>query len=355
MQVYGYAMREPNAPLDRIEWDASIESDDAVIVRVAGCGVCHTDLSFHTGEVAPRHELPLVLGHEISGTVVEAGEDHGDLVGRSVLVPAVMPCGTCDRCAAGIPNTCTAQVMPGNDVHGGFASHVVVPGRFLVPLPETIDAERLPDFSVIADAVTTPYQAMERAGVGAGDVVVVIGVGGIGTHAVQIAAARGATVVAADIDDGKLAAIADFGAARTLDVTGLSPRDGKGALRAIAREEGLPDFGWKIFEMSGTPAGQQLAFAALPPGGTLGVVGFTPQKIEIRLSNLMALDARCFGNWGCEPALYADALRLVLEGAVRVEPFVERHPLSEIDGVFESARRHELNRRAVLIPEGRNG
>lgn len=352
MRIHGYALREANRPLERFERDARFESPDQVLVRVAGCGLCHTDITFYTGEVAPRHSLPLVLGHEISGIVEDTGGLHRDLVGRPVLVPAVMPCGGCDRCRSGSANTCRAQVMPGNDIHGGFASHVIVPGRHLVPLPRDLGALSLADVSVVSDAVTTPYQAIERAQVREKDVVVVVGVGGIGTYGVQIAAARGATVIALDIDDDKLVRIEGSGAARTLNVRGLEPFTARKALAGIVREEGLPDFGWKILEMSGTAAGQQLAFSCLPAAGTLGIVGFTAEKVSVRLSNLMALDARCFGNWGCDPALYPDALRLVLDGVVRIDPFIERHELSRIGDVFERALAHALPRRAVLVPEG---
>jgi 6-hydroxycyclohex-1-ene-1-carbonyl-CoA dehydrogenase len=90
--------------------------------------------------------------------------------------------------------------MPGNDLHGGFATHVVVPARHLVPLPADLGGLSLEELSVVADAVTTPYQALLRAGVAKGDFVAVIGAGGIGTYAVQIARAFGAEVAAVDVD-----------------------------------------------------------------------------------------------------------------------------------------------------------
>lgn len=100
---------------------------------MAGCGVCHTDLGFWNDGVRTKKELPLTLGHEISGTVLE-GPAH--LKGRHVIVPAVLPCGECDPRRKGRSNMCQKQLMPGNDLHGGFASHVVVPHRYLCVLPE---------------------------------------------------------------------------------------------------------------------------------------------------------------------------------------------------------------------------
>ena len=125
-----------------------------VLIEVAGCGVCHTDLSFLHGEVAPRAGLPIVLGHEITGRVVDAGEGAEEWQGRDVLVPAVIPCGDCPACLAGRGNSCAKQCMPGNDRDGGFATHLTVPAVGLCPVDELPKGYELADFSVIADAVT---------------------------------------------------------------------------------------------------------------------------------------------------------------------------------------------------------
>ena len=92
------------------------------------------------------------------------------------------------------------------------------------------------------------------------------------------------------------------------------------------------------------------AYGLLVHGATLGVVGFTMDKVEVRLSNLMAFHARALGNWGCPPRLYPAALDLVLDGKVKVAPFVEQHPLSEINTVFEDVHAGKLTRRAILVP-----
>jgi len=271
--------------------------NDEVVVEVAGCGLCHTDIGFAYGGVPTRHPLPLILGHEISGRVVDAGDRAAAWLGRSVIVPAVIPCDTCEACLAGRPTICRNQFMPGNDGHGGFATHVVVPARGLcaVPnrLPEGLTLEML---SVVADAVTTPYEAMVRATVGADDLVVIVGAGGIGGFAVQIAAAFGATVVAIDVDDDRLALASGHGATLTMNPKQVAARAMKDSIRGLSRERGCGRIGTKIFEMSGTTAGQQTAFGLLDFGSQLAVVGYTSDKVEVRLSNLMALDAVARGN-----------------------------------------------------------
>jgi 6-hydroxycyclohex-1-ene-1-carbonyl-CoA dehydrogenase len=351
--AYRWMMTAANAPLTRAAFDPFPLAAGEVAVEVAGCGVCHTDLGYYYDGVRLHHALPLALGHEVSGKVVAAGAGAEGWLGKSVIVPAVLPCGECELCQRGRGTICRRQKMPGNDIQGGFASHIVVPARGLC----AVDATRLEaagldlaDVSVVADALTTPYQAVKRAGVWPGSLVIVIGAGGVGGYAVQIAKAFGATVVAIDVDPEKLAAVARCGASFTLNAREMDGRALKNAIQAFAKERRLPETEWFIFECSGTAAGQLSAYGLLVHGATLSVVGFTLEKVELRLSNLMAFDARAIGNWGCPPELYPAALDLVLEGKVQIKPFVERRPLDEINAVFDAMHRHELKRRVVLVP-----
>jgi 6-hydroxycyclohex-1-ene-1-carbonyl-CoA dehydrogenase len=325
----------------------------AVVVEVAGCGVCHTDLGYFYDGVRTNQPLPLVLGHEVSGRVVRAGAGAEAWLGKAVLVPAVIPCGECDACRRGKATICASQKMPGNDVHGGFATHMTVPARGLCAVDEARLARAglaLADLSVVADAVTTPYQAVVQAGLGPGDLAVVIGVGGVGSYCVQVAAAMGAKVVAVDVDPAKLEALAGFGVAKGLDAKKLDPKGLKKEIAEFAKANGLRPREWFIFECSGSAAGQATAWSLLVHGATLAVVGFTMDKVEVRLSNLMAFHARALGNWGCPPELYPAALELVLDGRVKVAPFVERRPLAEINQVFADVHARKLAKRAVLVP-----
>ena len=348
-----WMMTGAGKPLVPMEFDIGAPGPDEVLVEIAGCGVCHTDLGYYYDGVRTKHALPLTLGHEISGHVIETGKDALAYAGRAVIIPAVIPCGHCDACRRGKMTICPNQMMPGNDIHGGFATHIIVPARGLCVVDEHRLAAAgidLADLSVIADAVTTPYQAVLQAGVTKGDLVVVNGVGGVGGYAVQIAAALGGIVVAIDVNAEKLAAIAGQGAALTLNAKQMTARDIKAAVQAFAKERGLRQSEWIIFECSGSRAGQETAFSLINHGATLAVVGFTMDKVEIRLSNLMAYHARAIGNWGCPPELYPEALELVMDGRVKVAEFVEKHPLSEINQVFEAAHAGALKRRAVLVP-----
>jgi 6-hydroxycyclohex-1-ene-1-carbonyl-CoA dehydrogenase len=288
----------------------------------------------------------------VVGRVVAAAPGHEHLLSRDVVVPAVMPCGRCERCRRGRGDICRAQVFPGNDVDGGFASHLVVPAAPLCVLPEgAFSAAEIERLAVVADAVSTAYAAVRNSGLRAGDFAVFVGAGGVGGFGVQIASSLGARVLAVDVDEERLALLAEHGADWVLDARGLAERDLKKRVRAIAEDAELPDAEWRVFEASGTPAGQQAAFALLNHGAVLSVIGYHPGDVTVRLSNLMALAARAEGTWGCPPALFPEVLDLVKGQKVALEPFVEVHPLSAINDVFQALRRHQLKRRAVLVPD----
>ena len=351
-----WVMRETGSPLVKEPLSPTPPAAGEVTVAIAGCGVCHTDIGFLHEGVPTRQPVPLTLGHEISGTIVDLGPDavlhQGDplTMGQQVVVPAVLPCGTCSTCTSGRENMCPRQKMPGNDLDGGFATHITVPARFLVPVHEVPAGHHLAHLAVIADAVTTPFQALNRANVKAGDAVVIVGAGGIGIYGVQIAAALGARVIAVDARDGRTRQAAEYGASATVCVAGMDGKASRAAVRAAAAEQDWPRSGWKVFEMSGSPAGQELAYSLLSPGATLAIVGFTPKKVTVRLSNLMAFDADAFGSWGCRPQYYTDVLDLVTTGKVRIAPFVSFHALDEINSVLDQAHGGSLEARAVLIP-----
>ncbi|HEX4884595.1 MAG TPA: 6-hydroxycyclohex-1-ene-1-carbonyl-CoA dehydrogenase [Casimicrobiaceae bacterium] len=352
LEAQRWLMTSPGTPMVREAFDAT-PGPGEVAVAIAGCGVCHTDLGYYYDGVRTNHPLPLALGHEISGRVVAAGEGAGGWNGKAVIVPAVLPCGECDLCRRGLAPICRAQKMPGNDIHGGFGTHIVVPARGLCEVDERrlgAAGLTLADVSIVADALTTPYQAVRRAGVAPGSLVVVVGAGGVGSYCVQIARASGAKVVAVDVDAAKLDAVAGHGASLTLNARDHDARAIKAAVGAFAKAQGLKPTEWIVFECSGTAAGQLTAWSLLVHGATLSVVGFTMDKVEVRLSNLMAFDARAIGNWGCPPEHYPAALDLVLDGKVAIAPFVERHPLADINDVFRAVHDRDIRRRVVLVP-----
>lgn len=342
-------MTAKDAPFEKVILPRSELTPDEAVVQVAGCGVCHTDLSFWHYGVPTRHELPLVLGHEISGTVTEGPSKW---IGKKVIVPAVLPCGECELCLRGKGNICQQQKMPGNDFHGGFASHAVVPARYLVEvLDAALKEHSLAELAVIADAISTPYQVIVKSDLRAGDLAIVIGVGGIGIYMAQLAAIAGAKVVAIDVDSEKLGQLSQIGITGIIDSNGMGVKEIKKRVKELRAEMSAPSHSWKIYETSGSRPGQELAFALLGIAGTLSVVGFTLDKLELRLSNLMAFDASVIGTWGCKPELYSDVIEMVADGRLKVKPFTQIRPMSEINDIFTQTLEHKLLKRTVLTPD----
>lgn len=344
-------MSEPGK-LARISLTVPEIKPGEVLVEIAGCGVCHTDLGYFYDGVPTVTAPPLTLGHEISGRVI-AGD--GNWLNKEVIIPAVMPCNNCPICAAGRGNRCLAQKMPGNSlgIYGGFSSHIVVPSQDLCSVTDrgTIPLEHL---AVVADAVTSPYQAAMKAGLKSGDLAIVIGTGGgLGSYMTQICSVLGAReVVGIDIVSEKLERALKHGASHTINSRDKEPREVRDEFRNYCREKGIPNnYGWKIFEWTGTGMGQRIALEILSFVSTLLIGGFGMQKNEYQLSRLMAFDADIKGSWGCLPRYYPEVLKMVISREIEIAPFIETRPMSQIQQAFEDAHNGRLDRRIILVPD----
>jgi 6-hydroxycyclohex-1-ene-1-carbonyl-CoA dehydrogenase len=349
-KIQTWQMVEPGK-LERTSIDVPELQPGEVLVEVAACGVCHTDVGYFYDGVPTVSKPPLTLGHEISGRVV-AGDEK--LLGKEVIVPAVMPCNNCEICASGRGNRCLKQKMPGNSmgIYGGFSTHIPVPSADLCVI-EDRKGMPLEHFAVVADAITSPYQAAKRAEISPGDNVVVIGAtGGIGVYMTQIAAAMGAKeVIAIARNKEKLQRSLDFGATYALSTLDKSVKEIRDEFRSYCKEKGLPTYGWKFFECTGSKMGQEIALELLSCVGKMMVVGYGMQKVEYMLSRLMAFDAEIIGTWGCLPKYYPEVLQMVLEGKIKVEPFVDLRPMSQIEQAFKESHSGKLMKRVVLIPD----
>ncbi len=337
--------------LERTEIPVPQLQPNEVLVEVAGCGVCHTDLGYFYDGVPTVTKPPLTLGHEIGGAVV-AGDSR--LLGKEVIIPAVMPCNKCDICASGRGNRCLVQKMPGNSlgIFGGFSSHIPVPSEDLCAVGDRRGFQ-LAELAVIADAVTTPYQACVRARLQQGDNVVVVGVtGGVGSYVAQMAKAFGAkTVVGIARDQEKLERALKFGADYVINSGGKDENAIRNEFRELCKAHGLPGHAWVIFEVTGTSAGQAIALNLLSFVGKLVAIGFGMQKNEFSISRLMAFDAEIIGTWGCLPKYYPKVLEMVLNETIKIRPFTETRPMSKIKEVFDEAHTTKMMKRVVLTPD----
>ncbi len=332
-----YAAHEP---LRLEEVPTPVPQAGEVLIRVAGCGVCHTDLHYIDHGTPTFKKPPMILGHEIAGVVASVGERVTALAEHDrVLLPAVLSCGHCSWCRTGRENICENGIMLGNHINGGYAEYVAVPAKDVFKLPADVP---LVEGSVIADAITTPFHAVVRRGkVTAGDWVVVFGCGGVGLSLVQIAAAAGARVIAVDVRDTKLDLARRFGAAATLNATGQPKLDKD--IRKISG--GGVDV---AFEAVGKAAAQETALNCLRAGGRLVLVGYSPDTMSLNAGRVMFRELEVIGSLGCRPVDYPRAIELVRQGKIKLTEMVtHRFPLERIGEALDTLRGGEAIRIVV--------
>ncbi|MBI3939222.1 MAG: zinc-binding dehydrogenase [Acidobacteria bacterium] len=313
---------------------APVPGRGELLVKVAACGLCHTDLHYLDHGVATYHAPPLVLGHEPAGVVAECGpEVTGWKKGERVLIPAIFSCGECGYCRSGRENLCQNLEMLGNHRHGALAEYVVAPARECTPLPDEISME---GGCLIADALSTAFHAVERSGIRPGETAVVIGCGGMGVNLVQCATLAGAKVIAVDKVDAKLERARVLGAAETVDASALNMPLSK-ALRQLS--PGGVDV---VFEAIGLTETIQQGLASLRKGGTLMTVGYCPKDVALPVSRVMFFELEIKGSLGCPPGKYAAIVELVRRKKLDVDSLVSGVlPLGQIAQALDKLRRGE--------------
>jgi len=315
---------------------------DQILVRVAACGVCHTDLHYIEHGVPTFKKPPIVLGHEAAGTVEQVGANVSVFkAGDRVLIPAVLTCGHCPACRAGRENICANMTMLGNHFDGAYAEYVAVPAKDVLHLPESI---RLEDASIIADAVSTPFHAVKnRARVRPGDTVVIFGCGGVGMNAVQLAAAAGGYVIAVDISEQKLEWARSFGAAQTINAAKVE--------RVSKQVRKLTGGGADVaLEVIGNPRTIEEAFECVRVGGRLVVVGYTHEAVSLAAGKIMFKEIEVFGSLGCRPADYVPLIRMVEQGKVDLKrQITHRFSLDEIEKAF-AVMKEGIALRSIVVP-----
>ena len=306
--------------------------DDDLLIKVTACGICHTDEGFIEGTPTFK-KPPIILGHEASGRVSQVGKNVTNFkVDDPVLIPPVMTCGYCRFCINGRETLCSNQNFMGSHTDGAFAEYVKVPAKDIVKVPETLP---LADVAIVSDAVATPYHAVfERAHVQPGDVVAVIGCGGVGINVVQMAVVAGAKVIALDLIDSKLELAKQFGAHLT-----INPRkeDVKKRIRAYTSHVDIS------FEVIGNPKTQELAFSLLSPGGKMVAVGYSPKPWDgFNSGKVMFREMEIIGSLGCPPKSFPKIIHLLETKKIKLDNLItHRYKLEQINEAFEQLRKGE--------------
>lgn len=336
----------PNQPLKIEEVPTPRPGAGEILVKVAACGVCHTDLHYIDHGVPTFKQPPMILGHEASGTVAELGEGVTKWKpGDRVLLPAVLSCGVCRQCREGRENICDDMKMFGNHVDGAYAEYVLAPAKDALSLPDELP---LVEASIIADAVSTPFHAVvNRARVKPGQWVAVFGCGGVGINCVQVAAAVGASVIAIDALPEKLELAKKLGAQFVINPAEVEKGRFDKAIRKL-----IGDGVDVAFEAIGKPETIQAAYNCIRKGGLCVVIGYTNLGVEIPASRLMFYEQALIGSLGCRPVDYPRIIEMARIGKLKVKELVtSKFPLNDINAAFDLLRKGDPGTlRSVVVP-----
>ena len=311
---------------------------DEVRVRVRAAGVCGTELHFAEGLYAPSR-VPMTLGHEAAGTVDAVGPDvAGWAQGDRVAVYYYLFCGECRWCLVGRQNLCLApRGVLAFAADGAFAEHVVVPARCLVRLPEQLSFEQA---APLCCAGTTALHALTEGDVAPGEVVVVLGAGGVGLAVVQEARRRGASVVAVSRDPARRDAAARAGAAAA-----VAPQDLAAAVGQLSGGQGAD----VVVELAGVRATLDLAVQVLGRRGRLVLVGYSADSLTVSPLSLVVNEQQVLASVGNTYAELVAAVHLGAAGQL-VPPVAATLPLTEVNVALDRLRAGGVPGRLVLQP-----
>ncbi|ADH91805.1 zinc-binding dehydrogenase [Arcanobacterium haemolyticum] len=341
--------------------------DGEVLIKVAACGMCHSDLHVIGGKIA--FPMPCVLGHEVTGEIVEVGpgNQHTGLeVGQRVAGAFLMPCGQCEFCAEGRDDLCApffdmnrlkGQLYDGHTrlfgldgepiamySMGALSEYCVIPSTSVAVLDETMD---MVSGSILGCAALTGYGAVRRgANLQYGETVAVVATGGIGSNIIQVAKAFGASkIIAVDVADDKLEAAKRLGAT---DVVNSSVQNVREAVFALTDGRGVD----VAFEALGRPETWASALDSLRDGGRMVPIGLGAgvQTAAVEINRTVRRSQSILGSYGARTRQdLPTVVKMASEGCIDYRHIVTRKfSLEEAGSGYELLSQGKIQGRAVV-------
>ncbi len=307
------------------------------LIAVTACGICGSDRQLVRGGTAPTGmPATAILGHEIAGRILAFGPPVGEPscpgdwhVGDDVVIHPFVACGVCRACRAGDEQVCAQQQIIGYQRAGGYAEYVTVPVSTLVARPAGVSADAA---ATAVDAGATPYRALLRAGVQAGDAVVVIGSGGLGTACVMLARALGARVVGVSSRAVGAAVLARHGAEQAWS---LAEVDSRALARMVRRWSGGGCDA--VVDTTASAATVLWAMDVVRPGGHVAVVGMSDERVTLTgMERMVRRGVGVFGSFGSRREDVAAVLDLTVSGVCDFEALVAgRVTLEQLPAILQ--------------------
>ncbi len=333
-------LKEFSKPLAIEERPVPKPGPGEILVRVRAVGMCGTDLKIWHGKKADT-PLPLVMGHEIAGEVAALGEGvTSPAVGARGVVHFYLSCQECALCKTNRETLC--QSMNGRlgfTRDGGLRDYLTVNAQNFIPVE---DGVKLEEICVVADAISTVYRGLKKASVQAGERVLVVGLGGLGTHAAQVAKAMGGRVFGVDVDGRKLAFAAQYGCKNAI-VASAEPE--QTAKRLLELAGGQFDI---VIETVTRTQTVEVDLNVLGPSGRILVLGYGAKEIAFSPYALVRQEISVFGSRASSRQDVRDVLALIARGEVR--PAISRYyPLENVNLALAALEAGELPGRQVIV------
>jgi len=311
-----------------------------VLVRVRACGVCASNLKY-VREPDACIALPHILGHEPAGEVAEVGPDvEGLAPGDRVCVYIFVTCRACLYCTTGQESSCLQARRIGHELPGAYAEYVKAPAWNIFKLPDGIAFEAA---GGIADAIATAYRALHtKAQVRTGEDVAVMGIGGLGSNAVQLARLAGGRVIAIDVTAGKLAFARRHGADEIINAREEAVAE---RLRTLTRGKGVEAF----IDCVGTRESLRAGLQSLRRGGRLVLVGHEPgHDLQAKpFQELIMEEVQVLGSHASSRNELLQVLKLLRDG--KIQPIIGAvYPLAQANEAHAALEKEEILGRIVL-------
>jgi propanol-preferring alcohol dehydrogenase len=337
MQMKAAVARAFGQPLTIEELPVPQPGPGEVLVKVAACGVCHTDLHAIDGDWPVKPTLPLVPGHEGVGYVAAVGAGvsdvrEGDAVGVPWLYDA---CRACEFCETGWETLCTRQRNTGYSVNGAYAEYVLASAPFVGHLPKNTDFVAM---APILCAGVTTYKGLKETEARPGEWVVISGIGGLGHVAIQYAKAMGLNVVAIDVAQDKLDLATKLGADLAIDARQPD---------AVERVQRLTDGGAHgVLVTAVSPPAFHQAIACARRRGTVALVGLPPGDFPTPIFDVVLKRITVRGSIVGTRRDLAESIAFAVEGKVKAT--VTAKPLAQVNAVLDDLRAGRIEGRVAL-------
>lgn len=318
---------EPDRSVHLVQRPRPVPGDDQVLIKVAACGICGSDLHVHNG-MPSTWAFPMIVGHELSGTIVECGKKvHTLSVGQNVTIQPLVSCGKCELCMEGRTNICENVQLIGGELDGGCAEYIAVSEKNVIPLPEAMPVHH----GALAEPAACCVHAVRRLGGRHYRRAVLIGAGTIGLLTLAVVREFVDTIVVSDTMQSRLDTALALGASHCIRA------DREDTVSKALELSGGAKYDL-VIEAVGISATREQVFKLMRPGADCLLLGWGEQYTAVDFNYLICQECAFYGSQCHTRYDFEDALRLIMNKTINYDKLVLRLPIEEAERAYDNAQ-----------------